>query len=71
MTELKQTTGKERSMISDTDKRSLEPHVLRGTGLKAYIQAFTPEHPEGERRSIQHSPLSPKQRIAIADSLLQ
>ena len=48
---------------------SVEAHVLRGEGLNAYVEVFTPENPAGERREILHSPLSPAQFRRIADVL--
>jgi hypothetical protein len=50
---------------------SAEVHVLRGEGLNAYMVVFTPENPRGERREILESPLSPEQRLAIADVVAQ
>jgi hypothetical protein len=48
---------------------SAQAHVLRGEGINAHLMVFTPENPGGERREILHSPLSPEQRLALADVL--
>jgi hypothetical protein len=48
---------------------SAEAQILRGEGLNAYVEVFTPENPAGERREILHSPLSPAQSRRIADVL--
>jgi hypothetical protein len=48
---------------------SVEAHVLRGEGLNAHMEIFTPENPRGERREILLPPLSPEQRLKIADVL--
>jgi len=48
---------------------SVEARVLRGEGLNAYVEVLTPENPSGERHELLHSPLSPKQRLQLADIL--
>jgi hypothetical protein len=58
------------SLVRRTDgSLSAEVHVLRGEGLNAHMVVFTPENPAGERREILESPLSPDQRLAIAEVL--
>jgi hypothetical protein len=60
------------SLVRRTDgSLSAEVHVLRGEGLNAHMVVFTPENPAGERREILESPLSPDQRLAIAEVLAQ
>lgn len=46
---------------------SAEAHVLRGQGLNAYVEVFTTENPNGERHELLHSPLSPQQRLRLAN----
>jgi hypothetical protein len=50
---------------------TVEARVLRGEGLNAYMEVFTLENPQGERREILIPPVPPDKRIPIPDDLLK
>jgi hypothetical protein len=49
---------------------SVEARVLRGDGLNAHMEVFTPDNPRGERREILIQPVPPDKRIPIPDDIL-
>ncbi|NOT62884.1 MAG: hypothetical protein HOP19_21965 [Acidobacteria bacterium] len=60
------------ALVRQPDGRvSVAARVLRGAGLNTWMEVFTPEHPQGERREILISPLPPNPRIRIAEELLK
>ncbi len=50
---------------------TVEARVMRGTGLNAYMELFTLDNPQGERREILISPLPPDKRVPIPDDIIQ
>jgi hypothetical protein len=49
---------------------TVEARVMRGEGINAYLEVFTLDNPQGERREILISPLPPDKRIPIPDDLI-
>jgi hypothetical protein len=50
---------------------TVEARVLRSTGPLDWMEVFTPDNPQGERREITVPPIPPDQRIRNADDLLK
>jgi hypothetical protein len=50
---------------------TVEARVIRGEGVNAYMEVFTPDNPRGERREILISPLPPDKRIPIPNDILK
>lgn len=50
---------------------TVEARVLRGQGLNAYLEVFTLDKPQGERREILIPPVPPAKRLHIANDLLK
>jgi hypothetical protein len=50
---------------------TVEARVLRGEGPFTWMEVFTPDKPEGERREIMIPPVPPEQRIRLANDLLK
>jgi hypothetical protein len=50
---------------------TVEARVIRGEGLNAYMEVFTPGNPRGQRHEIIISPLPPNQQIRVSDDLLR
>jgi hypothetical protein len=50
---------------------SVEARVMRGEGLNAWMEVFTLDNPQGERREILISPIPPAKRLRISDDLLK
>jgi hypothetical protein len=60
------------ALIRNADGQwTVEARVLRGEGLNAYLEVFSPAHPQGQRREILISPIPPDQHIPIAEELLK
>ena len=49
---------------------TVEARVLRGEGLNTYLEVFTLDKPQGERREIVIPPVPPNKRLQIANDLL-
>ncbi len=50
---------------------TVEARVMRGEGMNAYMEVFTLDKPQGERREIVIPPLPPNKRIPILDEILK
>jgi hypothetical protein len=50
---------------------TVEVRVIRGEGLNAYMEVFTLENPQGERREIVIPPVPPDKRLPIPEDLLK
>jgi hypothetical protein len=50
---------------------TVEARVLRGEGLNAHLEVFTPENPRGERREVIVPPVPPHKRIPIPEDILK
>jgi hypothetical protein len=50
---------------------TVEARVLRGQGLNTYLEVFTLDKPQGERREIVIPPVPSNQRLHIANDLLK
>jgi len=48
-----------------------EVHVLRGEPIAPYMEVFTPERPEGERREVVVPPVPPDRRVPVPGDLLE
>src|SRR5262245_22518430 len=49
---------------------TVEAHVMRGDGLNAYLEVFTLDKPQGERREILIPPVPPDKRLPIPDDII-
>jgi hypothetical protein len=50
---------------------TVEARIMRGAGLKPYMEVFTLDNPLGERREIVIPTLPPDKRIRISRDLLK
>ena len=50
---------------------AVEARVMRGEGLNAYMEVFTLDNPQGERREIVLPPVPRDQRLPLAADLLK
>jgi hypothetical protein len=66
------TLGAPLSIVRRVDGRlTVEARVMRGEGLKVYMEVFSLDNPQGERREVMTPPVPPSKRIHIPDSLLK
>jgi len=49
---------------------TVEARVMRGAGLNAYMEVYTLETPQGERREIGVPPVPPSKRVSIPDDII-
>ena len=49
---------------------TVETRVMRGAGLNAYMEVYTLDKPQGERREVGVPPVPPNKRIAIPDDII-
>lgn len=50
---------------------TVEARVIRGEGLNTYMEVFTLDKPQGERREIMLSPIPPAKQLRLSEELLK